>query len=91
MLRDVFKPTPFAMGKEPDGPPDFKKGWHDGCETGLGTMTTNYYKTFYKFKQDYRMINNKMYYQAWKDSYQYCRQYMFRWVLWKLDNPERLW
>lgn len=90
-FRETFKPTPFRMGKAPDGPPDYKSGWNDGCETGLATMTSNYYKTFYKFKQDPKMIHNKMYYQAWKDSYTYCRQYMFRWVLWKLDNREPLW
>ena len=91
IFRETFKPTPAGMGDAPKGPPEFEAGWHDGCETGMGTMTSNYYKTFYKFKQDPSMIHNKMYYQAWKDSYTYCRQYMFRWVLWKIDNKEKLW
>ena len=89
-MRAILKPTPLGMGKVPDGHPIFQAGWNDGCETGLGTMSSNFYKTFYKYKQDPKMIMNKMYYQAWKDAYTYCRQYMFRWTLWKLDHIESL-
>ncbi len=30
--------SPIGMPMEvPDGPPEFKAGWYDGCRTGLGT------------------------------------------------------
>ncbi len=81
-------PKAFGMGDVPDGPPDFQEGWRDGCKTGMGTMAPNYYKTFYKFTQNTHKIQNKMYYQAWKDAYTYCRQYTFRFTLWKFDAVE---
>lgn len=77
---NVFAPKPLRMGS-PDknkASPEYLKGWDDGCKTGLSTMVNGYYKSFYAFKQDPYMIDNVVYYQAWKDSYTYCRQYSFR-------------
>ncbi|MCD6034977.1 MAG: hypothetical protein K0R63_718 [Rickettsiales bacterium] len=79
-------PRPFAMGDTPPGTATFRKGWEEGCHTGLATMTTDYYKSFYTFEQDPYMINNSEYYEAWKDAYTYCRQYAFKWTLWSWDR-----
>jgi len=83
-----YKPTPFRMSKAPEGPPNFQQGWEDGCYTGLATLVPTYYKTFYRFKQDVSMIHDRLYYQAWNDSYNYCRQYAFKWTMWQWDDQE---
>jgi len=78
--KSVFAPKPLRMGK-PDmknASPEYVKGWDDGCETGLSTMVTDYYKSFYTYKMDPYMIDNATYFKAWNDSYTYCRQYSFR-------------
>lgn len=87
---EVIKPRPFAMGgPQQDAPQDYLDGFNDGCETGMATMSTNWYKTFYRFKQDTARLHNQLYYQAWKDAYTYCRQYTFKWTLWHWDHRER--
>ena len=56
--------------------PDYKAGWLDGCETGMATGFGNdYYKTFYKFKKDRRMVeqNNVVYLRAWSHAMIACR------------------
>lgn len=88
-IGNIFAPLPAAMGTMPEGgSQEFESGWRDGCKTGMSTMASNYYKTFYRYTQDPELINNIEYYQAWKDAYHYCRQYVFRWTLWKLDERE---
>lgn len=82
----MFAPRPFRMGDPPDGNPEFKLGWKHGCNTGMSTMATSYYKSFYRFNQDPEMITNQDYYKAWKDGYTYCRQYMFKWTNWAWDS-----
>lgn len=75
----IFAPKPFRMGKpDKNADPIYTKGWNDGCQTGMSTMIQGYYKSFYKYAQDPELVEDKMYYQAWKDSYTYCRQYAFR-------------
>lgn len=83
--KSVFAPKPFGMNQAEKGTPEFNKGWEDGCETGMSTMSTDYYKSFYTFRQDPDMITNIEYYKAWKDAYTYCRQYVFKWSLWTWD------
>jgi hypothetical protein len=76
----IFAPNPLKMGG-PDkskASPEYLKGWDDGCKTGLSTMVSGYYKSFYSFKQDPYMVSNPVYYKSWKDAYTYCRQYSFR-------------
>jgi hypothetical protein len=84
---NLFAPRPFRMGKPKAGAhPNYMKGWEDGCETGLSTMVHGYYKTFYGYKQDPKMLSNQRYYKAWKDAYTYCRHYSFRWS-WEGFDP----
>ena len=55
----------------PKGHADYRKGFLDGCETGMATGFANdYYKTFYKYKKDKKMIkeNNKRYLRAWSSA-----------------------
>src|SRR4051812_3248108 len=84
-----FAPRPAGMtGPSPDSPPDYLQGWNDGCDTGLGTMVSGYYKSFYQFKQDQTMISNPVYYKAWKDAYTYCRHYSFRYTWAPYDKKD---
>lgn len=75
----IFAPVPAGMGGYDDDAPElYKKGWDDGCKTGLSTMNMQIYKSFYKYTQDPALVRKVMYYKAWKDAYTYCRQYSFR-------------
>jgi hypothetical protein len=78
----AFRPRPITM---PKGPPEnapelYKKGWNDGCETGMSEFATTFYKSFYRFKQDFKLVENPEYYEAWKDSYTYCRHQVYKWA-----------
>lgn len=88
----IFAPKPFRM-TGPDtknASPEYLKGWDDGCKTGLATLVSGYYKSFYKFKQDPYMISNQVYFKAWNDAYTYCREYAFRysWDAWDRTNNQ---
>lgn len=81
------KPKPFKMAGTPDGPPQFQRGWEDGCESGMATESNTYYKSFYKFKQDPYAVTDPMYYGAWFDAFRYCRDYVDKWTFDALDAP----
>ncbi len=68
-----------------DGPPDmdeqtypplYVEGWKAGCETGISAQTNNYYKFQYKWKQDWELAQNVVYYKGWKDAFNYCQRYI---------------
>lgn len=66
-----------------NAPPDYQKGWQDGCESGLGTAYSNsWYKTFHAYRKDVRMLTNPMYVVGWDDGNRYCRHYAGQWVNW---------
>ena len=89
---NLFAPKPFKMGmRTEDAPEEYKSGWDDGCTTGLSTMVPGYYKSFYQYKLDPNMLDNKMYYQAWKDAYTYCRHYSFRFAWDAHDKNDAKW
>jgi len=75
---DALKPAPWIKSMMPkDAPNNFKRGWIDGCETGLASMTNSFYKTFYTFKQDPKLREDATYYKAWKSTYNFCRHYIY--------------
>ena len=87
--KSMFAPRPPTMGKGAENAPaEYKQGWNDGCETGMSTMNMNIYKNFYGYKQDISMMNNPLYYKAWKDAYTYCRQYTFRFMWYPYDSKK---
>ncbi|MCB2081341.1 MAG: hypothetical protein H6908_02825 [Hyphomicrobiales bacterium] len=63
-----------------DAAPEFKQGWDDGCESGLHAYGNDYYRAFYKFKQDLKMVRHPLYFRAWTDGYQYCRSFINRYL-----------
>ena len=62
----------------PNAPQEYKLGWEHGCKSGLAAYGNDFYKTFYKFTQDLKLIRNPVYYKAWSDSFHYCRAYVNR-------------
>lgn len=75
---DFAKPMSWIFDHMPeDAPNNFKRGWRDGCESGMSSMTNTAYKTFYSFKQDPQLRRDPTYYKTWKDTYTYCRHYVY--------------
>ncbi len=64
----------------PPGPPEYQKGWSDGCESGSNAYSNSLYKTFkaFDFRFDPTLRKNRMYYQVWKDAFLYCSIYWER-------------
>lgn len=77
-LPDNLKPGAWILDQAPkDGPPEFKQGWTDGCESGMASMSNSLYKASYSFKQDKTLRNNPVYYKTWKDTFNFCRHYLY--------------
>ena len=75
---DPVKPLSWLFKQMPEDAPNlYKIGWKDGCESGLSSMTSTAYKTFYSFKQDSKLRRNPVYYNTWKDTYTFCRHYVY--------------
>lgn len=81
---NLWKPKPYGLGEAPEGgPPEYTQGWKDGCESGLAAYGSTHYRVSgHKYKMDYKMVDNQDYYQAWHDSYTYCR-----WYVWNFNRP----
>lgn len=75
---DFVKPASWLFDQVPkDAPNVYKLAWRDGCESGLSSMSNTMYKTFYSFKQDAKLRSNPVYYKTWKDTYTFCRHYIY--------------
>lgn len=74
---DLRKPASLDL-EPPEGPPEYRQGWEDGCESGMQVYSADFYKFWqvFEFRQDANLRNNRMYYQVWKDAYLYCAIYM---------------
>jgi len=70
---------PGLMPELPKGSPEFTQGWRDGCQTGLAVGGGDIYKSFYSWKRTPEFEKNDKYLKAWKDGYEYCRQYAGSW------------
>src|ERR1700743_1612287 len=58
---------------EPPGPPEYKLGWEDGCDSGLSAEGGWDYKLMYGFKKRPEMENSEQYKAGWNDGFSYCR------------------
>ena len=58
---------------EPSGPPEYKLGWEDGCDSGLSAEGSWDYKLMYGFKKRPEMAANDEYKQGWNEGFTYCR------------------
>jgi len=55
------------------GPPEYKLGWEDGCDSGLSAEGGWEYKMMYGFKKRHEMATNDQYKQGWNEGFTYCR------------------
>jgi len=62
------------------GSTNFRLGWRHGCETGISATANRFQRSFYKFRQDYRLLEDPTYYTAWKTSYSYCARYVAQYL-----------
>lgn len=81
-----MKPKPALLEIDPPGSPEFKMGFKDGCESGLATYGTIFYKSAYSFYQNYDMLSNIDYDRAWHEAFNYCRHYSLKWNTHDLTN-----
>jgi hypothetical protein len=58
---------------QPSGPPDYKLGWEDGCDSGLAAQGGMVAKAAYGFKKRPEMFDNTLYTSAWNEGFTYCR------------------
>jgi hypothetical protein len=74
-----FQPNSLDL-TPPPGPPEYKKGWGDGCESGSNAYSNPFYKVarIFQYKYDTSLRNNKVYTQVWKDAFIYCSIYWER-------------
>lgn len=61
-----------------DAPPEWKKGWEQGCKSGFSAYGNMWYKTLYNFEQDTTLLDNAYYSKSWLDAFNYCRGYINR-------------
>ncbi len=54
------------------GPPDYRQGYADGCQSGYAGYGNSFNKMFLPWRQDPDKVTNPVYYQMWKDAYTYC-------------------
>ena len=71
---DIFERPPGTK----EYPPLYIKGWQDGCESGADASANHLFKWKYKFKQDWKLLDNQYYVNGWEDAYQHCRLYVLQ-------------
>lgn len=58
---------------DPNGSPEYKLGWEDGCDSGLSAEGGWEYKMMYGFKKRAEMASHDQYKQGWNEGFTYCR------------------
>jgi hypothetical protein len=58
---------------EVEGPPEYKLGWQDGCDTGVSAQGGFSYIMAYGFKKRPELSNSEHYKAAWNEGFTYCR------------------
>jgi hypothetical protein len=72
----------YGMFERPEGnknyPPVYISGWKDGCESGAEASANHLYRFKYKFRQDWKMLNDQIYVSGWENAYNHCRKYVLQ-------------
>ncbi len=58
---------------QPSGPPEYKLGWEDGCNTGISASGGMVYKAVFGFQKRPEFGDNEVYKSAWNEGFTYCR------------------
>jgi len=73
LMTTSCRPTSLWL-VEAEGPPDYKLGWEDGCDSGLSAEDEGFmYRAVYGFKKRPEMLDNDNYGHGWREGFQYCR------------------
>lgn len=58
----------------PEGPYNYRKGWLDGCTSGIASTNTSLHMTIgsQKFTLDERLRYDSLYNAAWRYGYNHC-------------------
>jgi hypothetical protein len=58
----------------PSGPPEYRLGWEDGCDSGLSAEDSGpMYKLMFGFKKRPEMAGEDLYKNGWNEGFSYCR------------------
>ncbi len=57
----------------PSGPPEYRLGWEDGCDSGLSAQGGTLYRASFGFKKRPELGDNDLYKTAWNEGFTYCR------------------
>jgi len=66
---------PFSLNTTPpDGPYEYRKGWSDGCQSGITAASPSFYQSIssHKFTLDSNLRYNQLYNKAWQYAYTHC-------------------
>jgi len=70
-----FGSVPFYWDlTPPDGPPEYRQGWADGCESARDANIDHFNKALLTVKQDADLMKNPVYDRVWHDAFNYCWQ-----------------
>jgi hypothetical protein len=75
------KPMPTFMRPPSGGGEIYQKAWKEGCESGFSVYGNTYWRTFYSYNADIKLMNsNRLYSRVWWDSFNFCRHYVNRYL-----------
>lgn len=63
----------WLLTVNPPGPPEYKLGWEDGCDSGMSAEGGYAQKLMFGFKKRPEMAANDQYKQGWNEGFTYCR------------------
>lgn len=63
----------WIQGVDITGPPEYRLGWEDGCDSGLSAQGGWQYKMMYGFKKRAELAASDQYKQGWNEGFTYCR------------------
>lgn len=58
---------------DPSGPPEYRLGWEDGCDSGISAEGNFTDKMLFGFKKRPELSASDQYKQGWNEGFTYCR------------------
>ncbi|MDB2415520.1 hypothetical protein N9W34_07085 [Rickettsiales bacterium] len=81
----ITNPMPFGIYKgmqdgAPEGSPNFRAGWKDGCESGMAAYGSLHYKATHGYQYNQQSLSDDEYHAAWRVGFRHCRWYTAAWM-----------